>query len=322
MRAVRVSLTVGLGLSLTSCERSLPSELSRVPRTTREIDIHGGGTPGSLVFHSARSGNFEIYRANTDGTDPERLTNNPADDQWPDISPNGRYVAFASLRTGNREIFVLDLRENTLLNVSQSSGDDNWPRWSPNGQQIVFHSNRDGNYNIYIVNADGTGLRRVTNSPLLYQWPDWSPNGKQIAFRRGSDIYAIDADGEEQNPVQLTNLPAFINQMPAWSPNGQQIAFMSLREGYCSVFLMSADGDTPDDPAVNLTPKTQGDANSAWCSRAPAWSRDGKQIYFQSMRSSNPNTNGDVELFVMNVDGSGLQRLTKSAGEDGGPRVR
>jgi Tol biopolymer transport system component len=272
------------------------------------------------VFHSARSGDLEIYRMNPDGTDPVRLTNSPGEDDWPDISPNGRYVAFASTRTGNREIFVLDLADGSLRNVSQSPGDDNWPRWSPNGKQIAFHSNRDGNYEIYVVNADGSSSpRRVTNNPLLDQWPDWSPDGKHIAFRRDFDVFVIDADGEEQNPRRLTNLPTTIDQMPAWSPNGQQIAFMSLREGYCAVFLMSVDGDTPEHPAVNLTPKASGDPSSQWCSRAPAWSRDGQRIYFQSMR---PGTGGTADLFVMNADGTGLERLTVSAGEDGGPRVR
>ena len=319
MRVARVSALVLLGSLISACERSLPSDPVLAPHGTRQFGVHRAGMPGSLIFHSARSGNLDIYLASSDGDDPVRLTQDPAEDSWPDISTNGRSVVFASLRTGNREIFVLDLSDGSLVNVSQSAGDDNWPRWSPNGKEIVFHSNRDGNYNIYIVNADGSGLRRVTNSVLLDQWPDWSPNGKQIAFRRGSDVYAIDSEGEEQNPVALTNLPTAVNQMPAWSPNGQHIAFMSLREGYCSVFLMSDDGDTPDSPAINLTPKTPGDANSAWCSRAPSWSRDGKRIYFQSSR---PSTGGDVELFVMNADGSGVERLTASPGEDGGVRVR
>jgi TolB protein len=320
MHLFRVSpIAIALGLSIAACERPIPSSPLPTSRALRSVGL-GDGPPGSLVFHSARSGNLVIYRMNTDGSGVERLTNDPADDNWPDISPNGRYVAFASTRTGNREIFVLDVAEGTLLNVSQSSADDNWPRWSPNGQQIAFHSNRDGNYEIYVVNANGSAPpRRVTNNALLDQWPDWSPDGKQIAFRRGFDVYTIDADGEEQNPRRLTFLPNTIDQMPAWSPNGKQIAFMSLREGYCAVFLMSAEGDTPEHPAVNLTPKGPGDANSAWCSRAPSWSRHGKQIYFQSMR---PSVGGDTELFVMNADGGGLQRLTFFSGEDGGPRVR
>jgi Tol biopolymer transport system component len=319
MRVAQGSLIVALGVSLIGCERSHPVAPSAVIGLRGTDQANGGGSPGSMVFHSARDGNFEIYRANTDASDPERLTNNSVDDQWPDISPNGRYVAFASLRMGNRDIFVLDLKDGSQVNVSQSSGDDNWPRWSPNGQQIAFHSNRDGNYNIYVVNADGSGMRRITSNTLLDQWPDWSPNGRKLLFRRGFDIYVADEDGEEQNVVQLTNLPTTTNQMAVWSPNGQQIAFMSLRDGYCAVFLMSANGETSGNPAVNLTPKGANDANSAWCSRAPAWSRNGHQIYFQSMRPSN-GTN--VELFVMNTDGSGLDQLTSATGEDGGPRVR
>jgi len=94
---------------------------------------------------------------------------------------------------------------------------------------------------------------------------------------------------------------------------------MSLREGYPSIFVMSAEGDTPDHPAVNLTPKEAADPASTWLSRAPAWSRDGRQIYFMSFR---PSTGKDVELFVMNPDGTDVTRLTNVAGEDGGPRTR
>lgn len=287
------------------------------------VGPHGGGPPGSVVFYSARDGNLEIYLMNADGSGQRRITDDPGEDVWPDLSPNGRYVAFASNRTGNREIFVMDLASGDLVNVSNSPADDNWPRWSPNGRQLAFHSNRDGNYELYVVNRDGNGLRRVTNHPLLDQWPDWSPNGKQLAFRRGMDVYVIDADGEEQKPVQLTNLPATLDQMPVWSPNGKQLAFMSFRAGYCAVFLMSAEGDAPQQPAVNLTPKDPDDPASAWCSRAPAWSRNGQQIYFMSFRPSTGGAGAAFnEIFVMNGDGTGLRRLTASPSEDGGPRMR
>ena len=278
------------------------------------------GPPASVVFSTAREGGTsKIYVMNPDGTDQHRITSGAGTEIWPDISQNGRYVAFASNRSGNNDIWVLELASGDLWNVSNHSADDNWPRWSPNGQYIAFHSNRDGNYNLYIVNADGTGLRRVTNDPALDQWPDWSPDGKHLAFRRAMDIYVADAGGEEANVRRLTFLPATLDQMPVWSPNGKQLAFMSLREGYPSVFLMSADGDTPEHPAVNLTPKNSGDLNSAWLSRAPAWSRNGHLIYFMSFR---PLTGTNVEIFVMNADGTNVTRLTNAAGEDGGPQSR
>jgi Tol biopolymer transport system component len=169
-----------------------------------------------------------------------------------------------------------------------------------------------GNYDIYVVNGDGSDLHAITTNSALDQWPDWSPDGQQIAFRRGNDVYVADASGTEKNVQRLTFFPTAINQMATWSPDGRRIAFMSLREGYCAVFLMNADGSDP----ANLTPKDAAPASS-WCSRAPSWSRNGR-IYFMSFRTV---TNGDVEIFSMADDGSDLTRLTTSAGEDGGPEA-
>jgi TolB protein len=234
------------------------------------IGAHGGGPPGTVVFYSRRGGTLaKLYTMNADGSGVTQITTGPGNDLWPDISPNGRFVAFSSNRAGNNEIYVLDLGDGTLTNVSNSSADDSWPRWSPNGHEIAFHSNRAGNYDIFVVNADGSGLRAVTTDAALDQWPDWSPNGKRLAFRRGNDIYVADAGGQEQNVERLTFLPATIDQMPAWSPDGQRIAFMSLREGYCAIFLMNADGSNQ----TNLTPKG---ANDPW-PRGAAVRRRGRE---------------------------------------------
>jgi serine/threonine protein kinase len=53
-----------------------------------------------VVFMSRRAGNWEIYVANRDGSDLQRLTENPADDGLPTWSPDGRVVAFLSNRDG------------------------------------------------------------------------------------------------------------------------------------------------------------------------------------------------------------------------------
>ena len=283
------------------------------------VGFHGQGAPGSIVFYSARSGSNRIYMMNPDGGHQHQMTTGTGSHIWPDISTNGRYIAFTSNATGNNEIYVLDLRAGTSTNVTGNSGDDNWPRWSPSGQELAFHSNRDGNYNIYVANADGSELRRITSNAALDQWPDWSPDGKKLAFRRGQNVFVADADGEEKGVRQLTFSSApTINQMAVWSPSGKELAFMSTRAGYPSVWIMSAEGESVD-AAVNLTPKDAADASSLWLSRAPAWSRSGQMIYFMSFR---PSTAGDVELFVMQRDGTGVERLTYATGEDGGPQGR
>ena len=66
---------------------------------------------------------------------------------------------------------------------------------------------------------------------------------------------------------------------------------------------MNADGSNQ----VNLTPKPVDVLASAWFSRAPAWSRNGRYIYFTSRR---PVASVNENIFVMNADGTGVTQLT------------
>src|SRR5688572_25987211 len=49
---------------------------------------------GKIAFASSRDGNFEIYTMDSDGTNEERITNNPSADVSPSWSPNGTKLAF------------------------------------------------------------------------------------------------------------------------------------------------------------------------------------------------------------------------------------
>ncbi len=272
----------------------------------------GRGIPGGVAFNSMRDGNAEIYVMDGDGGNQTRITENPATDGDPAISPNGRDIVFTSNRAGNNDIFVVDSRGGPAVNLTNHSANDGWARWSPSGREVVFHSNRDGNFEIYVMGAGGESPTRVTNYAGIDQFPDWSPNGNEIVFRRDTDIYVMELSTGETR--RLTNASP-LNQMAAWSPSGRELVFMSSRDGYPSVFTMDADGSKQ----ANLTPKDPGDLDSHWVSRAPSWSTNGRQIYFMSYR---PATGGDTELFVMSQDGTGLQRLTFVIGVDGSPKAR
>jgi len=280
---------------------------------------HNRRFPEGVVFFSARDGhpNNQIYVMDRNGNRQTRVTFDTASDVDPDISPDGQEIVFTSneTETGNNNIFIRD-RWGSVRNLTNDSASDEWARWSPDGEHIVFDSNRNGGvYEIFVMNADGTGTpTQSTNPPTLSRYPSWSPDGRQIVFRRGIDIYEINADGTG-TPVQLTKevAPSFA-QMPVWSPDGRYIAFMSFREGYCSVFRMTAEGNDQ----VNLTPKDLADPANRWCSRTPAWSTHGRKIFFMSFR---PSTAGLSQLFVMNVDGTDIRQLTET-GTNGSPRAR
>jgi len=272
----------------------------------------GRGIPGGIAFSSSRDGNPEIYAMNPDGSEQTRLTNHPANDVEPAISPNGRDIIFTSNRSGNNDILSLDLRSGAIQNLTNHASNDGWARWSPNGHRIAFHTNRDGNFEIYVMDSDGRFPTRLTNYAGLDQFPDWSPDGREIVFRRDTDLYAMDlATGETR---RLTNA-APLNQMATYAPNGRHLIFMSARDGYASVFKIDLDGSNP----INLTPKNPNDSPAEWLSRSPSWSTNGREIYFMSFR---PSTGGDTEIFVMNEDGTDVRRLTTTIGVDGFPRAR
>jgi len=118
-------------------------------------DFSGDGR--SIVFRSGRTGNFDVYLMNSDGTNVRNLTNHPAYDSFPAFSPFNDQIAFSSNRDGvpeektgvkSFEIYTLDLNPDgspgKLQRLSNNPGQDSHPRYSPDGKWLVFSSERGG----------------------------------------------------------------------------------------------------------------------------------------------------------------------------------
>lgn len=192
-------------------------------------DIHPAwSTDGRrIAFSSARTGNFEIYTADADGSNLTQLTNSRGFEEWPVWSPDGRQIAFVSDRNGNIDLFVMEADGSNQRQLTEHPGDD-WPAsWSPDGRQLVFASNRDGNWNLYIVPTTGGDASRLTNDPGDERDPIWSLDGSLIAFtfNRGNnqDIYTLPAPVTTATVVpasawtQITNTPTD-ERYPTWLP--------------------------------------------------------------------------------------------------------
>lgn len=294
-----------------------PSPLlpSPTPKLTTTVElVQAPPTAGRIAFHSARSGELDIYVMNADGTDLQRLTESPGRDFEPDWSPDGKTIVFSSDR---------DDPENAQLYVMNSDGSDPKalmpfsdadfiaPRWSPDGEWVLFHSNQavdgEARFEIYKVRKDGTELTNLSNTPGNNFRGDWSPDGQRIIFVSERDsnreLYVMNADGSNQ--VRLTDNQADDNR-PRWSPDGSKILFEGNRDGdNTALYLMDAPSLVvagPQEDKIRLL------TFPGFNSQAGAWAVDGEKIVLSADRDSDSIQNWDV--YIMDADATNIYRLT------------
>jgi TolB protein len=305
-------------ITMIACQETLTAppmaDMTAVPATTQPMEMATDTSipdkiNAVIAFYSDRDGNPEIYTILPDGSEPTRLTNDPAFDDSPAVSPDGKQIAFLTARHDpapsfpnlKYELYVMDIDGKNLLRLTDTEAAEDHPAWSPDESRIIFDADYDGDgfFEIYTIKRDGSNLIRLTTNPANDQFADWSPDGTQIAFssyRNGNwDIYVMDANGNNQHP--LTESPDW-ELFPAWSPDGTQIAFNALKpkSRNTDIFVMNADGSN----TRQLTDTPRFDEN-------PVWSPDGTQIAFQTDRDRN------FEIYIMNADGSNPHPLTNNA---------
>jgi len=180
----------------------------------------------TIAFASKRSGTFDLYAMNADGSGTRRLTSTKDDDGQPDWSPDGKRIVFTRGSPGR--LFVMDAGGDGARRITAGLAEESEPAWSPDGRWIAYSRRVPGTSirELWLVRPDGSQPRTLTKLGGVAQGPAWSPDGQQIAFSANVggnrfDIYTIGADGKD---VQLVT-SGDDSIEPAWSPDGKTIAF-------------------------------------------------------------------------------------------------
>ncbi|RSC93109.1 TolB family protein [Tenacibaculum singaporense] len=135
--------------------------------------LEGGGAvftqDGKLLYHSKKK-SYEICIADLDGSNIVWLTNNDAKELHPDISPNGKQVAFMSDRDGNFEIYVMNIDGSNQKRLTNNNHEDWNPSWSSDGSKIIFQSSEADGKHVNIMNNDGSSVRRFIPNATGAAW--------------------------------------------------------------------------------------------------------------------------------------------------------
>ncbi|MDH5506486.1 MAG: DPP IV N-terminal domain-containing protein [Anaerolineae bacterium] len=188
--------------------------------------------------------------------------------------------------------------------------------WSPDGSRVAIAANWvHGVTGLYVIEMEtGRMVQLFSGIPHIDIFSlTWSPDGKRLAFADYlSDIYILRPDDITVPLIELGledrldyTMHSFHNSSmlsSSWSPDGKSIV-LDMWEGYCEIFIFEFGSRDPY--------KIPGQVGSN-CD--PSWSPDGERILFTS------NRDGNREIYVMNVDGSHVKRLTNHPGDDFAPK--
>lgn len=200
------------------------------------------------------------------------------------IAPNGKRAVFEA----RGEIVTMPREHGDPRNLSDSPGaHDRSPAWSPDGTRVAWLSDADGEYKLVV--RDQLGREAPKSYDLggagFYYEPFWSPDGKRVSFRdKGNRLaYLTLETGKATEVAKGLGTLGVYGFAPSWSTDSKWIAFMRR------------DAETAFDRVClyEVATGTTTVLTGALCSAGnPAFSRDGKYLFFTASVASGPHRFG------------------------------
>lgn len=213
---------------------------------------------------------FFLYRTDTGGTIPQKVSDLQLEDSWMSWRKEGREVVVTG-RIGKairHQLFIMDTGTGTFTQVTNdTSARHGDPCFSPDGKQIVFSykkNKRDKatHEELFLMNDDGSGLTQVT------RYPEDNPSAKEYGYRAGA---------------------------ARWHPTENFITYVSLQDGRHSIFAVTPDGKKQWKLTMNELAESWHD-----------WSPDGRWLVF----NSSDWAESQFHITLMNWETKEMKQLT------------
>lgn len=279
------------------------------PAGSRDFFVTNPWSPNGekILFISDRSGSYDLWMMNADGTDPVQVTDGTNVIPWlhgpqgyeAEWSPDGRMIAYTSCLFGGADIREATADEHggrASMNINLSeirkeadiwvvnpdgsgerrltfSGDAVMPRWHQGGDRIAYLSRVSGTAAVRVMNLDGSGGVQITPDEEDVLQFSWSPDGREILYAAQthdpvSENVSFGIRIVNADGSSLRRLTSEnVDSTPVWSPDGGRIAFYSQSRPPSSVWVMDVGGS-------DLQPLVPGNLTF----RMHRWSPDGQKV--------------------------------------------
>ena len=259
----------------------------------RQHTKHAGGfdvqspslASGRIVYQLGADLRVFDIAANRDSAVPVRLVSDfdqmrdrwvrtPAD--WistAHVSPNGDRVVF----TARGQLFVVPAQQGRIVEATRDRKTRfREGRFFPDGKSLVALSDKSGEVEFWRVPANGIGdAEQLTKDGKVLRWDGIpSPDGKHIAhWDKDQELWVYDVSAKTQTKLASSNTGDFRDIQ--WSPDSRWLAYSAPVDNEVKVlFVYNAETHA-------ITPVT----TDRYDSFSPAWTPDGKWLFFLSNRT-------------------------------------
>ena len=140
----------------------------------------------------------------------------------PDISPDGKTIAFTQRVGKGFPVFLMDADGKNVRQLTTHEDEIGavTPTWSPDGSKILYSDQIGETLELFVVDRDGKNIRQLTHLAKIASSPAWSPDMKYISFR--------------------------VTDFPYWRyPDSKEYVYREKQPDKRPVWVMQADGSNP-----------------------------------------------------------------------------